>query len=124
MPAPQVVVALLESLQEGGPVSAAAIRVLEELVLICRRTHRDKLRTIPPLPNWLPELEKLNEVGACAHTHAEVGDRQAWQEGRKTACKAAGRSAAPLAGIREVAFNAVAPAEQAVGSVCLCSCVL
>ncbi len=73
MPAPQVVVALLESLQEGGPVSAAAIRVLEELVLIFRRTHRDKLRTIPPLPNWLPELEKLNEVGACAHTHAEVG---------------------------------------------------
>ncbi|KAL4421833.1 hypothetical protein ABPG77_001622 [Micractinium sp. CCAP 211/92] len=58
----QVVVALLESLQEGGPVSAAAIRVLEELVLICRRTHREKLRTIPPLPNWLQELEKLNET--------------------------------------------------------------
>lgn len=64
-PRAQVVVALLESLQEGGAVSGAAIRVLEELVLVCRRSHRDKLRTIPPLPNWLKELGALNEVGVC-----------------------------------------------------------
>lgn len=61
-PALQVVVALLEPLQEGGAVSAAAIRVLEELVLVCKRNHRDKLRTMPPLPNWMKELEQLNEV--------------------------------------------------------------
>jgi hypothetical protein len=60
---PQVVVALMEPLQEGGAVCGAAVKALDELVTICRRTHRDKLRFIPPLPNWLPELQKLNEVG-------------------------------------------------------------
>lgn len=71
-----MVVALLESLQEGGAVGGAATRVLEELVLICRRTHREKLRYIPPLPNWLPELEKLNEVGGRDGSRQ---DAQAWQ---------------------------------------------
>jgi hypothetical protein len=61
-----VVVALMEPLQEGGAASGAAIKVLEELVLILRRTHRDKLRSMPPLPNWLPELERLNEVRSTA----------------------------------------------------------
>ncbi|KAI3426356.1 hypothetical protein D9Q98_008728 [Chlorella vulgaris] len=58
----QVVVALMDALQEGGAVTAAAMRVVEELVVVCRRNHRDKLRVIPPLPNWLPELERLNET--------------------------------------------------------------
>jgi hypothetical protein len=61
----QVVVALMDALQEGGAVTAAAMRVVEELVVVCRRNHRDKLRVIPPLPNWLPELERLNEVVLC-----------------------------------------------------------
>ena len=71
---PQVVVALMESLQEGGAVCGAAVRALDELVTICRRTHRDKLRLIPPLPNWLPELQALNEVGG-------MGGRVGWRAG-------------------------------------------
>jgi serine/threonine-protein kinase ATR len=52
----------MESLTEGGAVGAAAIKVVEELVLICKRVHRAKLRTIPPLPNWVKELAALNET--------------------------------------------------------------
>jgi hypothetical protein len=61
----QVVVSLLEALQEGQNrgVAVAACRVLEELVLCCRRDHRNALAAVPPLPNWLPELQRLNEVG-------------------------------------------------------------
>lgn len=33
-------------------------------MLICKRVYRAKLRTIPPLPNWVKELGTLNEVGA------------------------------------------------------------
>lgn len=55
----------MEPLQEGGAVQGAAIRCLEDLVLVCRRDHRGKLRTIPPLPNWIKELEALNEVRGC-----------------------------------------------------------
>ncbi|PSC70468.1 serine threonine-kinase ATR isoform X1 [Micractinium conductrix] len=58
----QIVVALLEPLQEGGPVSSAAIKVLDDLVAILKRTHRDKLRSMPPLPSGMPELDKLNET--------------------------------------------------------------
>ena len=34
-------------------------------MLICKRLHRAKLRTIPPLPNWVKDLGTLNEVGAA-----------------------------------------------------------
>ena len=63
----QVVVALMECLQEAGPVCAAASRVIEDLVSICKRHQPGKLRGIPPLPP-LQELERANRVSnPCYH---------------------------------------------------------
>lgn len=59
----QVVVALLECLQEsGGPVCAAAARVIEDVIGFCKLHQRSKLRAIPPLPHWVQELERANQV--------------------------------------------------------------
>lgn len=52
----------MECLQEAGPVCAAAARVIEELVLLCKRHQREKLRGIPPLPHWVQELQRANQV--------------------------------------------------------------
>ena len=47
-------------LRDAAP---SIIQVLDDLVAILKRTHRDKLRSMPPLPSGMPELDKLNEVG-------------------------------------------------------------
>ncbi|GAB4817356.1 hypothetical protein N2152v2_004402 [Parachlorella kessleri] len=57
----QVVVALMDCLQELGPVCAAASRVIEDVVGICKRHQPGKLRGIPPLPP-LQELECTNRI--------------------------------------------------------------
>ncbi len=62
----------------------ASVQVVEELVLICKRVHRSKLRTIPPLPNWVKELATLNEVGGCARIGASKQDLAQGQGGRGT----------------------------------------
>ena len=52
----QVVVTLLDPLQEGGPVAAAAVMVLEQLVIHARHLLGDKLKTLPPLPQAVEGL--------------------------------------------------------------------
>lgn len=54
----QVVVTLLDPLQEGGPVAAAAVNVLEQLVVHARHLLGDKLKTLPPLPQAVEGLGK------------------------------------------------------------------
>lgn len=46
----QIVVALLEPLQEGGALTVAASRALEELVIRGRGLLQAKLKGLPPLP--------------------------------------------------------------------------
>ena len=46
----QIVVALLEPLQEGGALTAAASRALEELIIKGRSLLQAKLKGLPPLP--------------------------------------------------------------------------
>jgi hypothetical protein len=58
----QVVVALLEPLQEGGKLTAAAARAVEELVVTGRALLQAKLRGLPPLPQSIPALESVGEV--------------------------------------------------------------
>ena len=54
----QVVVTLLDPLQEGGRVAAAAVNVLEQLVVHARHLLGDKLKTLPPLPQAVEGLGK------------------------------------------------------------------
>ena len=54
----QVVVTLLDPLQEGGAVAAAAVTVLEQLVVHARHLLGDKLKTLPPLPQAVEGLGK------------------------------------------------------------------
>lgn len=54
----QVVVTLLDPLQEGGAVAAAAVTVLEQLVVHARHLLGDKLKTLPPLPQVVEGLGK------------------------------------------------------------------
>ena len=56
--AAQVVVTLLDPLQEGGPVAAAAVAVLEQLVVHLRHLLGDRLKTLPPLPQAVEGLGK------------------------------------------------------------------
>ncbi len=58
----QIVVALLEPLQEGGALTAAAAKAMEELVVRGRPLLQSKLRGLPPLPQSVPGLEKVAEV--------------------------------------------------------------
>ncbi|KAL3137629.1 hypothetical protein ABBQ38_004906 [Trebouxia sp. C0009 RCD-2024] len=58
----QVVVTLLDPLQEGGPVAAAAVNVLEQLVVHARHLLGDKLKTLPPLPQAVEGLGPVNAV--------------------------------------------------------------
>ena len=51
------------------------LQVVEELVLICKRVHRAKLRTIPPLPNWVKELTALNEVRGVGADNGSLGSK-------------------------------------------------
>lgn len=55
-------VALLDPLQEGGELTAAAARAMEELVVTGRPLLRSKLRGLPPLPQAVPGLERVAEV--------------------------------------------------------------
>ena len=61
----QVVVTLLDPLQEGGPVAAAAVSVLEQLVVHARLLLGDKLKTLPPLPQAVEGLGKHTLSTAC-----------------------------------------------------------
>lgn len=56
----QVVVALLDGLQEGALVGAAAARVVEELIAACRVHYPEKIRSMPPLPQRMLELRHVN----------------------------------------------------------------
>ncbi|BDA43155.1 Serine/threonine-protein kinase ATR at C-terminar half [Coccomyxa sp. Obi] len=58
----QIVVALLEPLQEGGALTAAAAKAMEELVVKGRPLLQSKLQGLPPLPQSVPGLEKVAEV--------------------------------------------------------------
>lgn len=63
-------------------VFALLLQVVEELVLICKRVHRAKLRTIPPLPNWVKELTALNEVRGVGTDNGSLGpnaEAQLWK---------------------------------------------
>lgn len=55
---------LLDPLQEGGAVAAAAVSVLEQLVVHARPLLGDKLKTLPPLPQAVEGLGK--------HTHTAL----------------------------------------------------
>ena len=55
----QAVVTLLDPLQEGGAVAAAAVTVLEQLVVHARHLLGDKLKNLPPLPQAVEGLGKL-----------------------------------------------------------------
>ena len=59
----QIVVALLEPLQEGGALTAAAARAVEQLVLRARPLLGEALRTLPPLPHGVPALDKARAPG-------------------------------------------------------------
>ena len=56
----QVVVTLLEGLQEGGLVGAAAARVVEDLIAACKVHYPEKIRSMPPIPARLLELRHVN----------------------------------------------------------------
>ena len=60
-----MVVTLLDPLQEGGPVAAAAVSVLEQLVVHARLLLGDKLKTLPPLPQAVEGLGKHTLCTAC-----------------------------------------------------------
>ena len=53
---------LLDPLQEGGAVAAAAVSVLEQLVVHARPLLGDRLKTLPPLP------QAVEGLGKCTHT--------------------------------------------------------
>lgn len=56
---------LLDPLQEGGRVAAAAVNVLEQLVVHARHLLGDKLKTLPPLPQAVEGL-------GTAYTHCSL----------------------------------------------------
>ena len=58
----QIVVALLEPLQEGGLLTAAAAKAMEELVVKGRALLQSKLQGLPPLPQSVAGLERVSEV--------------------------------------------------------------
>ena len=63
---------LLDPLQEGGAVAAAAVSVLEQLVVHARPLLGDKLKTLPPLPQAVEGLGKHTLYTANhANNHSE-----------------------------------------------------
>lgn len=54
-------VALLEPLQEGGALTAAASRALEELIIEGRSLLQAKLKGLPPLP------QSVQASSSCSH---------------------------------------------------------
>ncbi|KAL0029509.1 hypothetical protein WJX79_000191 [Trebouxia sp. C0005] len=58
----QVVVTLLDPLQEGGPVAAAAVTVLEQLVVHSKHLLGERLKSLPPLPQAVEGLGRINAV--------------------------------------------------------------
>lgn len=61
----QVAVTLLEPLQEGGALAAAAARVLEAIVGRHRPLLGEQISALPPLPASLPALGKVAEALAA-----------------------------------------------------------
>lgn len=59
---PQVVVAMLEPLTEGGEVSAAAAGVVQGAVSAGRQHFPEQLRKLPPLPPSIPALQSSNAI--------------------------------------------------------------
>lgn len=57
----QIVVALLDCLQEQGPVGTAAYASLEVLIEACRKLFPEKLHSLPPIPQSSPELKRMSE---------------------------------------------------------------
>ena len=55
----QVVVTLLDSLQEGGPLTAPATQVLEDIVVNHRSCLTSEIKALPLLPQ---SLSKVNDV--------------------------------------------------------------
>ena len=51
-------VTLLDPLQEGGAVAAAAVTVLEKLVVHAKHLLGERLKTLPPLPQAVEGLGK------------------------------------------------------------------
>ncbi len=51
-------VTLLDPLQEGGAVAAAAVTVLEQLVVHAKHLLGERLKTLPPLPQAVEGLGK------------------------------------------------------------------
>lgn len=64
----QVVVAMLDPLQEGGLVTAAAVGVLEQLVINSRDLLKDNMKSLPPLPQSVDKLGTYNFANICAET--------------------------------------------------------
>ncbi len=58
----QVVVALMDCLQEGGEVAAAAVRVLEAMIIDNRRLLKPQIKALPPLPKSVPALGRVVDV--------------------------------------------------------------
>lgn len=55
-------VALMDCLQEGGPVMAAAVRVLEAMIIDNRRLLRAQIKGLPPIPKSVPALGRVVDV--------------------------------------------------------------
>ena len=55
----QIVVALLEPLQEGGALTVAASKALEELIIKGRSLLQAKLKGLPPLPQSIQVVLSL-----------------------------------------------------------------
>jgi hypothetical protein len=58
----QVVVALLEVLQEGGALTIAAGKVIDELIVQHQTLLGDRLRGLPPLPDGIEVLHRVYAV--------------------------------------------------------------
>ena len=54
---------LLDPLQEGGAVAAAAVTVLEQLVVHAKHLLGERLKTLPPLPQAVEGLGKHKQKG-------------------------------------------------------------
>ena len=59
----QIVVALLEPLQEGGALTVAASKALEELIIKGRSLLQAKLKGLPPLPQSVQVIPTLPRTG-------------------------------------------------------------
>ena len=55
-------VTLLDPLQEGGAVAAAAVTVLEQLVVHAKHLLGERLKTLPPLPQAVEGLGKHRDL--------------------------------------------------------------